>query len=62
MKKKNILLILAAIAAGVGVAILMGPNKGHSCDDTIDDTVIPADNGVGGGDNLNPDADDQPAD
>ena len=57
MKKKNILLILAAIAVGAGAAIFMGSKKNHSCD-TIDD-VIPAGEGVGGD---NPDADKEPAD
>jgi hypothetical protein len=59
MKKKNIFLILAAIAVGAGAAIFMGSKKNHSCD-TIDD-VAPAGDGVGDG-GPGPEADDQDTD
>lgn len=53
---KKLFLILAGVAC-IGAAALMGDGKkDNSC---IDDTVIPAGDGVGGD---NPDADDQPAD
>ena len=53
---KKLFLILAGVAC-IGAAALMKDGKNESCN--VDDTVIPAGDGVGGD---NPDADDQPAD
>lgn len=53
---KKLFLILAGVACIGAAALMKDDGKNDSC---IDDTVIPASDGVGGD---NPDADDQPAD